>query len=72
MTGEHIKGIRQFEVNKEHRLNPIVEMGLILDSRGIAVSLCLHPGNTNEQLTAIPLEKVVIKMLDGKNSFIMC
>lgn len=71
VTGELIKGIRQFGVCKEHRPNPIVEMGLIMDSRGIPVSMCLHPGNTSEQLTAIPLEKEVIKMLDGKK-FIYC
>lgn len=71
VTGELIKGIRQFGVCKEHRPTPIVEMGLIMDSRGIPVSMCLHPGNTSEQLTAIPLEKEVIKMLDGKK-FIYC
>lgn len=71
VTGECIKGIRQFGFSKEHRPNPIVEMGLIMDSRGIPVTMCIHPGNTSEQETAIPLEKEVIKMLDGKK-FIYC
>lgn len=71
VTGEVITGLRQFGINKEHRPNPIVEMGLIMDTRGIPVSMCIHPGNTNEQLTAIPLEEEVLKMVDGKK-FIYC
>lgn len=71
VTGECLKGIRQYGFGKEHRPNPIVEMGLIMDSRGIPVTMCIHPGNTSEQLTAIPLEKEVVKMLDGKK-FIYC
>lgn len=71
VTGEMITGLRQFGASKEHRPNPIVETGLIIDDRGIPVSMCIHPGNTNEQLTAIPLESKVLKMIDGKK-FIYC
>ena len=71
ITGELIKGIRQFGFSKEHKPNPIVEMGLIMDSRGVPVSMSIHPGNTNEQLTAIPLENEVIKMT-GNSKFIYC
>lgn len=71
ITGEIIKGLKQFGISKENKTNPIVEMGLIMDKRGIPVSMCIHPGNTNEQLTAIPLEKEVLQMLDGKK-FIYC
>ena len=71
VTGEIMKGMRQYGFSKEHRPNPIVEMGLFMDSRGIPITMCLHPGNTSEQLTAIPLEKEVMKMLpDAK--FIYC
>lgn len=71
VTGEIFKGMRQYGFCKEHRPNPIVEMGLFMDSRGIPITMCLHPGNTREQLTAIPLEKEVMKMLpDAK--FIYC
>lgn len=71
VTGEIFKGMRQYGFCKEHRPNPIVEMGLFMDSRGIPITMCLHPGNTSEQLTAIPLEKEVMKMLpDAK--FIYC
>lgn len=72
VTGEILSdGLRQYGVSKEHRPNPIVEMGLLMDKRGIPISMCLHPGNKSEQLTAIPLEKEVVKMLDGAK-FIYC
>ena len=71
VTGEIIKGLRKFGISKENRPNPIVEMGLFMDTQGIPITMCLHPGNTSEQLTAIPLEKEVMKMLpDAK--FIYC
>lgn len=71
VTGEIIFGLRQFGISKENKTSPIVEMGLIMDSRGIPISMCIHPGNTNEQLTAVPLEKEVIKMT-GNKKFIYC
>lgn len=71
VTGEMILGPRQFGISKENKTSPIVEMGLIMDRRGIPISMCIHPGNTNEQLTAVPLEKEVIKMT-GNKKFIYC
>ena len=71
VTGEIILGLRQFGISKENKTSPIVEMGLIMDSRGIPISMCIHPDNTNEQLTAVPLEKEVIKMT-GNKKFIYC
>ena len=71
VTGEIIEGLRKYGVSKEHRPNPIVEMGLFMDQRGIPISMCLHPGNTSEQITAVPLEKEILKMLKGAK-FIYC
>ena len=71
VTGEILKGLRQYGYSKEHRPNPIVEMGLFMDQRGIPVSMCLHPGNTSEQLTAVPLEREIVKMLEGAQ-FVYC
>lgn len=71
VTGEIISGLRKYGVSKEHRPNPIVEMGLFMDHRGIPISMCIHSGNTSEQVTAVPLEKEVMKMLD-KSQFIYC
>jgi transposase len=71
VTGELIRGFREYGLSKENRPNPIVEMGLFMDSRGIPITMSLHPGNTNEQLTAVPLEKEVLKML-AHAKFIYC
>ena len=71
VTGEVMKGMRQYGISKEHRPNPIVEMGLFMDSKGIPITMCLHPGNTGEQLTAIPLEEDILKMLPSAK-FIYC
>ena len=71
VTGEVITGLRQYGLCKEHRPNPIVEMGLFMDSRGIPITMCLHSGNTSEQLTAVPLEEEVLKMIPGSR-FIYC
>ena len=71
VTGEIMSGLRKYGVSKEHRPNPIVEMGLFMDKNGIPISMCLHPGNTSEQLTAVPLEKEILKMTNGAK-FIYC
>ena len=71
VTGEVIHGLRRFGVSKENRPNPIVQMGLIMDSQGIPITMCIHPGNTSEQVTAVPLEEELIKMT-GHSKFIYC
>lgn len=68
---EHEDGIRKYGVSKEHRPNPIVEMGLFMDGDGIPLAFCLHPGNTNEQKTLRPLEEQIIKDFD-KARFVVC
>lgn len=71
VTGETIKGLRKYGPSKEHRPNPIVEMGLFMDSDGIPLSMCITSGSDNEQTTAIPLEKKLTRMFKGKK-FIYC
>lgn len=71
VTGEMIKGLRKYGPCKEHRPNPIVEMGLFMDSDGIPLSMCITSGSDNEQTTAIPLEKRLTRMF-GKKKFIYC
>ena len=48
------KGIRKRGPEKNHRPDPIVEMGLLLDSQGFPISYNLFPGNTSEKETLIP------------------
>ena len=71
VTGEVTKGLRKYGVSKEHRPNPIVQMGLFMDKDGIPLSMCITSGPDNEQTTAIPLEKKLITMFKGKK-FIYC
>lgn len=46
---------RKKGVNKEHRPNPIVQMGLFMDSLGLPMSYGLFTGNTNDCLTLKPM-----------------
>ena len=71
VTGEIIKGMRKFGHSKEHRPNPIVEMGLFMDTDGIPLSMCITSGSDNEQTTVIPLEKKLSQMFQ-KKKFIYC
>lgn len=48
------KGLRKRGAEKNHRPDPIVEMGLLLDKQGLPLSYKLHPGNTNEKETLLP------------------
>lgn len=71
VTGEIIKGLRKYGLSKDHRPNPIVEMGLFMDTDGIPLSMCITSGSDNEQTTAIPLEQKLTQMFKGKK-FIYC
>lgn len=64
-------GLRQYGKGKENRPLPIVEMGLFIDRDGIPLSLCINPGNTNEQTTMKPLEQKMMKDFD-MSKFIVC
>lgn len=57
---EQEDGIKQYGVSKEHRPNPIVQMGLFMDGDGIPLAFNINSGNTNEQVTLQPLEKRII------------
>lgn len=40
--------------SKEHQPNPIVQMGMFIDNKGIPITYQLFPGNTNDCLTYRP------------------
>ena len=48
------KGIRKRGPEKNHRPDPIVEMGLLLDKSGFPISYNIFPGNTSEKETIVP------------------
>ena len=66
VTGEVFPGFRKYGISKEHRPNPIVQMGLFMDRHGIPLSMSLNPGNQNEQLSAIPTEEKMIGSFKNK------
>ena len=67
VTGEVISGLLKYGVSKEHRPNPIVQMGLFMDGDGIPLSVCVNPGNQNESLCAVPAEQSLLKMFKDKD-----
>ncbi|MDY3661254.1 MAG: transposase [Bulleidia sp.] len=67
ITGELIKGLLKYGVSKEHRPNPIVQMGLFMDADGIPLSMCINPGSDNESFCAVPAEKKMLKMFGNKD-----
>ena len=70
-TGEMIEGFRKYGLSKDHKPNPLVQMGLFMDSDGIPMSMCLTKGNEAETNTVLPLEKKLVRII--KNSdFIYC
>jgi len=51
--------LRKKGVSKEHRPDPIVQMGLLMDTKGVPISYDLFPGNINDCETLLPiLDKV--------------
>ena len=62
---------KQFGKSKENRPLPIVGMGLFMDMEGIPISFSIYPGNRNEQMTMIPLEKKMLENFD-MSKFVVC
>ncbi|MDO9628496.1 MAG: IS1634 family transposase [Acholeplasmataceae bacterium] len=55
------EGLRAKGVCKEHRPNPIVQMGLLIDDKGIPIAYRLFRGNTSDTKTMIPILKEIKK-----------
>lgn len=68
---EEESGLKQYGYSKEHRPNPIVQMGLFMDADGMPLAFSISAGNTNEQTTLVPIEKKILQ--DFKLAkFIVC
>jgi transposase len=63
-------GIRRRGKSKEHRPNPIVQMGMLMDSDGIPLSFIIFPGNESEQPTLKKVEEMIADKF-GLNDFII-
>lgn len=68
---EQEEGLRQYGHGKDHKPNPIVELGLFMDGDGIPLAFGIHPGNTNEQVTLRPLEKKILTDFE-LSRFVVC
>jgi transposase len=68
---EQPDAIRQYGISKEHRPNPIVQMGLFMDGDGVPLAFSINKGNTNEQLTLRPLEQKILSDFD-LSKFVVC
>jgi len=68
---EQEEGLKQYGVSKEHRPNPIVQMGLFMDGDGIPLAFNISKGNTNEQQTLKPLEQKILSDFN-LSKFIVC
>lgn len=68
---EQEEGDKKYGKSKEHRPNPIIQMGLFTDGDGIPLAFSTFPGNQNEQKSLEPLERKVIEEF-GCEKFIFC
>lgn len=68
---EQEDGDKKYGKSKEHRPNPIIQMGMFMDGDGIPLAFSLFPGNANEQTSLKPLEEKVLQDF-GCTKFIYC
>ena len=68
---EQEDGIKKYGKSKEHRPNPIIQMGMFMDGDGIPLAFSVFPGNENEQKSLKPLERKVLSDF-GCQKFIYC
>ena len=68
---EQEDGNKKFGKSKEHRPNPIMQMGMFMDGDGLPLAFSLFAGNANEQTSLKPLEQKVLNEF-GCQKFIYC
>lgn len=64
------QGIRRRGKSKEHRPNPIVQMGLLMNTDGIPLSFIIFPGNESEQPSLQKIEEMIADKF-GLNEFVI-
>ena len=62
---------RRYGRSKEHRPNPIVQMGMFIDGDGIPLAVTCFPGNESEQPSLKPLEQKILSRFD-LSRFVVC
>lgn len=65
------EGLKQYGLSKDHKPNPIVQMGLFMDADAVPLAFSITEGNKNEQFTLKPLEKKILSDFN-LSKFIVC
>jgi transposase len=68
---EQEEDLKQYGYSKEHRPNPIIQMGLFMDGGGLPLAFSINGGSTNEQTTLKPLEKKILSDFE-LSKFVVC
>lgn len=68
---EQEDGEKKYGKRKEHRPNPIIQMGLFIDGDGLPLAFSLFAGNQNEQTSMKALEQKILQQF-GHDKFIYC
>jgi len=69
---EQDEGLKQYTSNaKDHKPNPVVQMGLFLDGDGIPLAFNITDGSRNEQITLRPLEQQILRDFE-LSKFVVC
>ena len=68
---EQADEFRKYGKSKEHRPNPLVQMGLFMDGDGIPITFDLFDGASNEQPSLKPLEQKLLRDF-GFTKFVVC
>lgn len=70
-NGLKLPGLRARGVSKEHRPEPIIQMGLFMDEHGLPISYELYRGNTNDCITfGKSLDRTVLDLKNINSIFV--
>lgn len=59
---------RKYGINKQHRPNPQVGMGLFMDGDGLPLAMNIYPGNASETKQLIPTESKIVNKFKLKDT----
>ena len=68
---EEEEGLKEYGLSKEHRPNPIIQMGLFMDADGLPLAFRLFNGGDNEQPSLRPLEEKILSDFH-LSQFVVC
>jgi len=63
--------LRQRGVSKEHRIDPIIQLGLFVDEKSIPISMSIFKGNTSDTKTLQPIMNKIKKEYELKRLIVV-